>query len=390
MIKRLKLENWRQFATVDIDFHPRLTTIAGVNGSGKTTLLKLLAECTGVSPTVYSLDLKKVAVHADCVVELMGVEKKEQIDKTIFRTPLAKKEKIRGLFIRSHRPTFPYRELENMPTSVSSREDIYKRYAEFSEKAAVYKPLHISGKLIRETANLIIKRDLASLATFGYGNPAVKPIESARILFEGYCDILRKILPKTLGFQRISIDMPEVVMETDTGNFPIDNVSGGISSIIDITWQLYMFAEPNTPFVALIDEPENHLHPELQKSFLGTLIETFPHVQFIVATHNPLIISAQKDSHVYVLDYKDNQVHSTLLDHINRAGTSSAILRDVLGLDTTIPIWAEEALEATINKYSQEEITQASINAMGEELESLGLGDYVPDSVAQVLENGAL
>jgi len=140
--------------------------------------------------------------------------------------------------------------------------------------------------------------------------------------------------------------------------------------------------------VALIDEPENHLHPELQKSFLGNLIKAFPHVQFVIATHNPLVISSQKDSRIYVLDYKDNKVHSTLLDHINRAGTSSDILREVLGLDSTMPLWAEEALTATIDKYRNVNLSSDSISRLRAELIQAGLQDYAPDAIAKVLEGG--
>ena len=115
---------------------------------------------------------------------------------------------------------------------------------------------------------------------------------------------------------------------TKSGDFPIDAVSGGISSIIDITWQLYMFSETKDNFIALIDEPENHLHPELQKSFLCNLIKAFPHVQFVVVTHNPFMISAVKESNVYVLNYnEERKVYSSKLDYVNRAGTSNAILR---------------------------------------------------------------
>ena len=143
-------------------------------------------------------------------------------------------------------------------------------------------------------------------------------------MFEGYVNILRIVLPPKLGFENISVNIPEVMLCTKTGNFPIDAVSGGISSIIDITWQLYMFSDTSESFVALINEPENHLHPELQKSFLGNLIKAFPNVQFIVATHNPFMISAVKESNVYVLDYdEEHKVFSTKLDYVNRAGTSS-------------------------------------------------------------------
>ena len=77
-------------------------------------------------------------------------------------------------------------------------------------------------------------------------------------------DLKRKVewYKKKLGFEKIVVDIPEVMLCTKTGNFPIDAVSGGISSIIDITWQLYMFSDVSDSFLALIDEPENHLHPE--------------------------------------------------------------------------------------------------------------------------------
>lgn len=84
-----------------------------------------------------------------------------------------------------------------------------------------------------------------------------------------------------------------------------------------------MFADTSESFVAVIDEPENHLHPELQKSFLGNLIRAFPNVQFIVATDNPFMITSQKDSNVYVLNYDEqHKVYSLKLDHINRADTT--------------------------------------------------------------------
>ena len=147
-----------------------------------------------------------------------------------------------------------------------------------------------------------------------------------------------------------------------------------------------MFAEPNEPFVALIDEPENHLHPELQKAFLGSLLKAFPNVQFIIATHNHFMISSQKDSFVYTLIYENNKISSVKLDYINRAGTSNAILREALGVDSTIPYWAEEVLESIVEKYRESELTQDLLNEMREELEKIGLQDYVPNTIARIAE----
>ena len=39
----LRLSGWRQFKTIEIDFHPNLTIITGSNGAGKTTLLNMLS-----------------------------------------------------------------------------------------------------------------------------------------------------------------------------------------------------------------------------------------------------------------------------------------------------------------------------------------------------------
>lgn len=44
---QLKVFGWRQFQTVTIDFHPRLTVLTGANGSGKSTLLNILTQHYG-------------------------------------------------------------------------------------------------------------------------------------------------------------------------------------------------------------------------------------------------------------------------------------------------------------------------------------------------------
>lgn len=110
-------------------------------------------------------------------------------------------------------------------------------------------------------------------------------------------------------------------------------------------------------------------------------------MQFIVATHNPFMISAVKDSNVYVLDYNEShKVYSTKLDYVNRAGTSNAILREVLGIDTSIPFWAEEQLESIIKKYLSLDFTQENLDNLRCEMKEIGLSDFIPDTIAQIAE----
>lgn len=182
--------------------------------------------------------------------------------------------------------------------------------------------------------------------------------------------------------------MPEVVLETTTGEFSFDSVSGGISAIIDIAWQLYMtsIVHPGD-FVVAIDEPENHLHPTLQKTLLPNLLDAFPRAQFIVATHNPFMVGSVPDSNVYVLDYDDAQpsrVTSTKLDLINKATSSNEILRDVLGLKHTKPVWVEDQLERLVERYSSRVLSDDSLRELRKEMRELRLDHLFPETLSRI------
>ena len=415
MFTRLSIKDWRQFSNIDIVFHEHLTVLTGANGAGKTTVLNLLSKSTGWNPqfvSSYEKDEKGVSKYFNSLKSLgqkLFIKLTSTNDNQAIKNKLGELEfsdgvicdlvlpdnitngtygieikggkTEKGVYVNSHRPNFPYKAVKSVPTSVATRQQIYSKYNEFN-KTFVFDTYRNANEV---SATSLIKETLASLAIFGYGNQSVIPNETARKLFEGYVNILRIVLPPKLGFENISVNIPEVMLCTKTGNFPIDAVSGGISSIIDITWQLYMFADTSESFVALIDEPENHLHPELQKSFLGNLIKAFPNVQFIVATHNPFMISAVKESNVYVLDYnEEHKVFSTKLDYVNRAGTSNAILREVLGIDTSIPFWAENHLKQIIREYLANDFTQDNLDNLRREMEEIGLAEFIPDTISQI------
>ena len=167
--------------------------------------------------------------------------------------------------------------------------------------------------------------------------------------------MLKKILPESLGFKGISIRSYEIVLITDTGEFMLDAVSGGISAIIDLGWQIFNYsAQSDTSITVLIDEIENHLHATMQRSILPSIINAFPNVQFIVSTHSPLIVGS--------------------------------VLNEVLGVPFTMPIWVENSLNNIVEKYSSHEVSSEVFKEMRAELKLLGLENLMPTAMDKTIE----
>ena len=59
--------------------------------------------------------------------------------------------------------------------------------------------------------------------------------------------------------------------------------------------------------IVLIDEPETHLHLQLQEQVLPLLTSLFPNVQFIAATHSPAVIASIKQATVFDLTTKESR-----------------------------------------------------------------------------------
>lgn len=68
----------------------------------------------------------------------------------------------------------------------------------------------------------------------------------------------------------------------------------------------------NTPGLLLIDEAENHLHPKWQKTFISSILELFPNLQIVMATHSPFIVGSYERAKVYVCKPKTD--HSVVVD----------------------------------------------------------------------------
>lgn len=239
----------------------------------------------------------------------------------------------------------------------------------------------------QKTVNYHIKETLLSWAIGGSGNKYIEPDAEAQAWYEGFENVLRTMMPKHIGFEKLSIRNFEIVLQTRTGDFMLDAVSGGIAALVDLSWQIYNFASTDPNIVVLIDEVENHLHATMQRSVLPDLLKAFPNVQFVISTHSPLIVASVKDSNVYAFRYNQgNRVYSEKLDLVNKARSANEILNEVLGVPFTMPIWAEEALNRIVAKYATQEVTEGMVDAMRAEFKAEGLEGLMPMAISKVLK----
>lgn len=79
---------------------------------------------------------------------------------------------------------------------------------------------------------------------------------------------------------------------------------GGYYALVNILTSIIMRTDPNESAVVLIDEIETHLHVEFQKMILPLLVDFFPHIQFIVSTHSPFVVSSLSNAVICDLEKK--------------------------------------------------------------------------------------
>lgn len=401
-------EGWQQFSSIDIDFHPRLTVLTGANGAGKTTLLRFLGKHFGYNyASLLTPGIEKkgsgIIYRAKKLFKSLFTESKPsgpiQIgsisyssDKTsALRAPIESKsasyqptidspETIRGFFLPSHRPEFKYKRVDNISLQRRSWEE-----EGFQSIHNAIKSLSQGGR--GEPVSFRMKEVLVGLGIFSSGGGALSPDYRAQELFEGFQKILRTVLPHDLGFDHLEIrDRSEIVLITKSGEFLLDGVSGGIASIFELAWLLYMYNEQDKgDFSVVIDEPENHLHPSMQRRLLPSFVEAFPQTQFIIATHSPFMVGSVRESNTYALrfsdetKFEDREVWATKLDFFETAGRAEEILNDVLGVDVTIPIWAENELNNIVSELADEDLTPELAKKLRKRISKAGLSQLLPN-----------
>lgn len=409
--RHLTVSDWRQFGDVEISFHRRLTILTGANASGKSTLLGILARHLNWNRQYSSAPrrqhekgsswsnigprrMRRLIEGGSDWAQIGSLTYANNLETTIsvpvsgsaarqgYDLFLPQQQHVDGVFLNSHRTVSGnYFHVPTIPTVFSDSEQLFEQFTE--ELRAQW-----AGSWSGRTPQVALKEALIAAAVFGgRGNESVDFNAEASAIWNGFQKTLSLILPKTMGFIRLRVRVPEVILETKTGDFVLDDASGGVSAIIEMAWQIFLRSRRHDVFTVLLDEPENHLHPSLQRELLPSLLAAFPEVQFVVATHSPFVVTATPESAVYVLDYNaDRKVDSRLLDYANKSASADETLQRVLGLSSTLPIWAENRFSEIVDRHLHGSLTIEAMTALRNDLAEIGLESDFPDAVVRIVD----
>jgi len=216
--------------------------------------------------------------------------------------------------IKTQKVEFNINKIHNFGDSLKNNYYIYKYFSTSSifnpDKSKSIEPVNFEtvADLNRE-----FSKDFVKFLFFqDYRQKSFKKPEAEKIenWFKNITTILQKIYKDdNLELEpNIEINDFDFYIKLSNGNrFNFNQLASGYSSILKIVIELLLRTEICeskylTEGIVLIDEPESHLHIELQKEIMPFLTLMFPNIQFIIATHSPFILNSVENAIIYDLE----------------------------------------------------------------------------------------
>lgn len=346
-IKKVTITNYKAIHEMHIKFQPGVNLLIGDNGVGKTSVLEAITVAfgdfingmtgiakKGIASSDVRMDTKKISDASQGIIHYTPIT-----IQSVFQTEEGEKN---GEVTRKD-------ETGKSKTRFSGKKiaDYANRKANNVEEELPLFCYYSTARLAppkREDFGAVSKNKLNDRRC-GYigcmeNNLDIKALKAWCLKMEMAAFQQNKQIAEYQAFQKIVADFmcemnnlkerPQIsysrafedIAYTENGETtPVNYLSAGYQSLLwmvmDMAFRMAVLNPGKASLnecegIVLIDEIDMHLHPKWQWKIVDALQKSFPKIQFILATHSPIIISSCKNAALLEID--GNQEVSELSD----------------------------------------------------------------------------
>ncbi len=332
-IKSLHIENFKYYKMLDLEFDKKINLIIGNNGAGKTSVLQAIryalygtvdnitksakhrfneedinCTVTKVGDATYSYERSYpcatfCGVEVDGDIEELGMkcEGNDYGRNSYQYNILYAKELLKNEYY----PLLCYRQFDRNWYLANEKEPKYPKPGMMERKEGYLYCLSGYGYERR------ISEWCQKMAMIEFERrESVQELQTFQSIISRFMNVMEESEHNYIV--RYSTEFAGLIYDDGITPKPFSNLSTGYQAILSIVMELAYRAVLLNPTIdagledmqgiVIIDEIDAHLHPRWQWKILDALTKTYPDLQFIVATHSPMVISSAKNANLIVLE----------------------------------------------------------------------------------------
>jgi ABC-type transport system involved in cytochrome c biogenesis ATPase subunit len=337
-IQKLQIEGFKSFEKVEFHFNPDLNVLTGANNSGKTTVLEaiaLWAECFHkriwqATQTDKKRGLKSGQHRLDHwnsygTLSSVRISRFEDIFHDLDRDVeinLTATLEDRGealtidFLIRAVRGSSYH--IEQRDTGSFDLERFNTFFQKLPRPLSVVYASPVAALLPREDFETLPKVHalVDSRRSMQVLRNRLYQLRKNAVLYQAFIDSVAYVLsdaqqPLELSFEGDELTSVEIPVRVKVGSADvwkdISLLGSGTVQIIEI--MLAVHADPRDLNLILLDEPDSHIHRDIQRRLVKKLVEHTVRTQVFLTTHNESFIRSTRPEHLFHLDPRQNKTY---------------------------------------------------------------------------------
>ena len=385
-IKNIHIKNYKGIKELTLELEPGVTLVIGNNGAGKTSMLSALnvvlegmfALSNGIlrksssqmklsSQIMTQNDIHTTSVTAGDVTESMKyhvpvvIGYNVDIDGKTYSQECRIEHEGNGTNFTTYNLSDKMQELLNQ--SDSALPLLNYQSIDRANLSSDIREAQLKGQFERRQGyvnSFIGKSSIEDVQDWCL-SMAFEEFQSRRTIkeYETFRKIVSRFIQKIEGMKtepkiELSPKLRRLVYSDNQEGQLINNLSAGYQSVLCMIMELAyrtVLLNPNidgsedVEGVVLIDEIDMHLHPKWQWKIIEALCATFPKVQFIVATHSPIVISSAENARILRMLSPDKVEQLPNVYGYN-TGDVLELTQDSLDMPEEVKRWRKEIEQA--------------------------------------------